>query len=138
VIEEIFARFVGDLGDRVGGPLTFRLILQPAVAIFFAIRAGMRDAREGKPAYFWTLLTNPADRRRRVREGWQAVAKVFVLAVIIDVVYQVIVLKWVYPIEALVVAFLLACVPYLLLRGPANRIACMWISPSSPAKAHRP
>jgi len=51
------------------------------------------------------------------------VAKVFVLAVIIDVAYQVMVFRWVYPFEVLLVSFLLACVPYLLIRGPANRIA---------------
>jgi hypothetical protein len=51
------------------------------------------------------------------------VAKVFVVAVLIDIAYQWIVFRWVYPLEALVVAFLLACVPYLLVRGPANRLA---------------
>lgn len=138
MIEDIVGRFFENLGGRVGGPLTFRLILQPAVACFFAIRAGLRDARAGQPPYFWTILTNPADRRKRVREGWQAVAQVFVLAAIIDVAYQVMVLRWVYPLEVLVVSFVLACLPYLLVRGPANRIARSWVSPRSTAKAHRP
>jgi hypothetical protein len=48
---------------------------------------------------------------------------VFVLALVLDVVYQVLVLHWVYPGELLVVATLLALVPYLIVRGPANRIA---------------
>jgi hypothetical protein len=34
--------------------------------------------------------------------------------------------RWVYPLESLIVAFVLACVPYLLLRGPVNRIASGW------------
>jgi hypothetical protein len=123
VIEEIFARFLGNLGDRVGGPLTFRLVLQPAVAIFLAIRAGRRDARAGKPPYFVTILMSPANRHGLLREGWKEVAKVFVLAALIDVAYQVMVLRWVYPIEALVVAFLLACFPYLAVRGLADRAA---------------
>jgi hypothetical protein len=87
-----------------------------------AIRAGMRDAREGKPAYFWTIITNREHRRELLQEGWKAVAKVFGAAVIIDVVYQLIVLRRVYPGEALLVAFFLACVPYLLVRGPVERI----------------
>ena len=33
------------------------------------------------------------------------------------------VFRWIYPFETLLVAFLLACVPYLLIRGPVNRIA---------------
>ena len=122
-MSDLFARFWDNLADRIGGPLTFRLILQPLVAAFLAIRAGIVDARMGRPPYFWTILVNPADRGELLHEGWQAVAKVFVLAVVIDVVYQLIVVRWVYPFEALLVAFVLACVPYLLLRGLANRIA---------------
>jgi hypothetical protein len=121
-MDELLTRVWGDLISRVGGPLSFRLVLQPAVAVFLAIRAGVHDARTGRPAYFWTILTNPDDRRDLLREGWTAVAKVFLAAVVIDVVYQLVVLRWVYPGEALLVAFLLACVPYLLIRGLVNRL----------------
>jgi hypothetical protein len=31
--------------------------------------------------------------------------------------------RWVHPGEVLIVAFLLACVPYLLIRGPVARLA---------------
>ena len=50
-------------------------------------------------------------------------AKVFVMAAIIDAVHQVIVFRRIYPGDLRLVSFLLACVPYLLIRGPANRIA---------------
>ena len=119
----MLARVWEHLGGRIGGPLTFRLILQPVMAGVLAIRAGLADARAGRPAYFWTILTETAHRRDLLREGWKAVAKIFILAVAIDVVYQLIVFGWVYLGEVLLVAFLLACVPYLLIRGPANRIA---------------
>lgn len=122
-MDEMLARFWEHLGGRIGGPLTFRLILQPVMAGVLAIRAGLADARAGRPAYFWTILTQPAHRRDLLREGWKAVAKIFILAVAIDVVYQLIVFRWIYMGEVLLVAFLLACVPYLLIRGPANRIA---------------
>jgi hypothetical protein len=49
--------------------------------------------------------------------------KIVLLAIVLDVAYQVLVFRWVYPIEILIVAFLLACLPYLLIRGPVNRIA---------------
>ena len=42
---------------------------------------------------------------------------------VIDAVYQLMVFRWIYPGELLLVPFLLACVPYLLIRGLANRIA---------------
>lgn len=122
-MEEVLARIWENLGGRVGGPLTLRIFLQPTVAALLALRAGVRDARSGRPPYLWAILTDPADRRDLVGEGWKAVSTVFGLAAIIDIVYQVLVFRWVYPLEVLLVAFLLACVPYLLIRGPANRIA---------------
>ena len=125
-MDELFARIWENLGGRVGGPLTFRLILQPLVASILAIRAGIKDARDGRPAYFWAILTDAANRSDLLRDGWKSVAKVFTLAAIIDVVYQLIVFKWVYPVEVLILAFLLACVPYLVLRGPVNRLVSMF------------
>ena len=122
-MDDVLVRFWENLVGRVTGPLTFRLILQPAIAIFLAIRAGRRDARAGKPPYFMTILTSPADRHGLLLEGWKAVAKVFVMATLIDIAYQVMVIRWVYPIEALFVAFLLACLPYLVVRGLVDRIA---------------
>ena len=122
-MDDLLTRVWEHLGGRIGGPLTFRLILQPLVAAALAVRAGLLDARTGRPPYLWAILTNPAHRRDLLREGWKAVATVFAVAVVIDVAYQLIVFRWVYPGEVLIVAFLLACVPYLLIRGPANRIA---------------
>ncbi|MCJ7681708.1 MAG: hypothetical protein MUP70_13340 [Candidatus Aminicenantes bacterium] len=103
--------------------MKFRLILQPLMAIIFAVRSGLKDAREGKPAYFWALFTQPEYRRELFRDGWKSVGKVFVIAIIIDLAYQLIVLRWFYPFEALLVAAILAFIPYLIIRGLANRIA---------------
>jgi len=122
-MEELFTRLWEDLAGRIGGAMSFRLILQPAVAIYFAIRDGLNDARAQRPLYSWTVLTDPAQRSELLREGWKAVIKVFIMAVLIDIAYQYIELSWFYPGEALVVAFVLAFLPYLLIRGPANRIA---------------
>jgi hypothetical protein len=121
-LEELIARFVGNLHDRVGGPMSFRLIIQPVMAAVFAVRAGWQDGVAGRPAYFWAILTIPEHRRELLREGWKAVAKVFVMAVVIDAVYQVINLHWFYPGESLIVAIVLAFVPYLLIRGLVGRL----------------
>jgi hypothetical protein len=131
-MDEGLARIWENLGGRIDGPLSFRLLLQPVVAAVLAIRAGLHDARAGRPPYFWAILTSPDDRRALLREGWKAVAQIFVLAVVMDTVYQLIVFRWVYPVELLLVAFLLACVPYLLIRGPVNRIARRRPSTHSP------
>lgn len=122
-MDDMLARLWENLGGRIGGPLSFRLLLQPTIAIVLAVKAGLADAHAGKPPYLWSVITNPDDRRDLLRNGWKSVAKVFVMALVIDVVYQLIVARWVYPLESLIVAFVLACVPYVLIRGPVNRIA---------------
>jgi hypothetical protein len=122
-MDDILMRFVENLNDRVTGPMKFRLLLQPAMAAFFAIRAGLNDARTGKPPYFWSLVTDPAHRTDMLKDGWKGVGKVFLIALLLDVIYQVIVLKFVYPGEAIYVAFVLAILPYLILRGLTTRIA---------------
>ena len=121
--QEFFARVWEMLIGRVDGPFTFRLLVQPTVAAIFAIRAGVRDARENRPPYLWSILTNPATRRDLVRQGLADVGKVFIVAVVLDLTYEAIVYHWVYPGQALIVAAVLAFIPYLLICGPANRIA---------------
>jgi hypothetical protein len=107
---------------RVHGPMNFRLLLQPLMAILFAARDGRKDAREGKAPYAWALFTNPGHRREMLRSGWKSVGKIFIIALVLDAVYQYIAVKWFYPVEALLVAAMLALLPYLLLRGPINRL----------------
>ena len=122
-MEELIARGWEGLMDRIGGPMTFRLILQPLMATLLAVRDGLKDAREGRPPYFWTLLTNPSQRVELLLEGWRSIARVFILAVAMDLIYEWIMGRWFYPFETLTVAILLAVIPYLVLRGPVNRIA---------------
>lgn len=122
-MEDMLARFIENLAGRVHGPMHFRFFLQPAMAVIFAVLDGMKDAREGKAPYFWALFTDPGHRRSMLKNGWKSVGKIFILALILDAVYQLIELRWFYPGEALVTAFFLAIIPYVLLRGPVNRLA---------------
>lgn len=122
-MEELIARGWEGLVARVGGPMTFRLILQPLMATLLAVRAGLKDAREGRPPYFWTLITDSSQRVDLLREGWGSIARVFILAVVMDLIYEWVMGRPFYPLETLIVAIVLAVVPYLLLRGPVNRLA---------------
>ena len=122
-MEDLLARVVENLIGRVSGPMKFRLILQPLMAAVFAVRAGLKDAREERPPYFWAIFTHPDQRSDMLRDGWKSVGKIFIIAIVIDLVEQLIVFRWFYPGEALLVAFILAFIPYLLIRGPVNRIA---------------
>jgi hypothetical protein len=121
-MEDLLARIFENLIDRVSGPMKFRLILQPLMAIIFAIRAGLKDAKEGRPPYFWAIFTDPVNRRDMLRDGWKSVGRIFILAIVIDAIYQFIVFRWFYPGEAILVGAILAFIPYLLIRGPVNRI----------------
>ena len=122
-MDHMWARVGSDLLARVSGPMKFRLVLQPAMACFLAIRSGLADAKDGKPPYFWSVLWNRGHRAFMIKEGWKSIGRVFLLALTLDVVYQVIVRRFVYPGEAIIVAFVLAIVPYLIVRGLATRAA---------------
>jgi hypothetical protein len=122
-MHDIWMRIVENLADRLTGPMQFRIVLQPIMAAIFAVLSGLKDARAGKAPYFWSLITDPTQRADMIKDGWKSVGKVFIFAVVLDVAYQVYVLRFVYPGEAIIVAFFLAIVPYLILRGLVNRLA---------------
>jgi hypothetical protein len=112
-----------DLVEEPGGPMKFRFILQPSMAALVAIRDGRKDARTGRSPYFWTVLRKSDERMGRLREGLNATARIILLGLAMDLIYQFLVLKTFYPNEALIIALLLAFVPYLLIRGLVVRIA---------------
>lgn len=122
-MDDILTRLVENMGARVTGPMKFRLVLQPLMASIFAIRSGLADARAGRSPYFWTVLNDPSSRADMIEDGWKGIRNVFVLALVLDVVYQIVATRFVYPGEAVVTAVLLAIVPYILLRGLVGRIA---------------
>ena len=55
---------------RPSGSLSLRFILQPTVASFFALRAGINDARAGRAAYLWAAITNPQLRCSPLKFSW--------------------------------------------------------------------
>jgi hypothetical protein len=122
-LHDMITRIIVNMEGRVTGPMKFRLVLQPLMATFFAVRDGLKDAKTGKPPYFWSLLYRPKQREQIIEDGWRSIGKVFILALILDVIYQIIEIRFVYLGEALIVALVLALVPYLLLRGIVRRVA---------------
>jgi uncharacterized protein YjeT (DUF2065 family) len=118
-----FRRIWHDLVERPDAPMRFRFILQPVMVAILAIRHGLNDARTGRSPYFWTMLGNPRERAQRLNEGLNATARIILLGLVMDAIYQVIVLGQFYPAEAVIVALLFAFIPYVIIRGPAARIA---------------
>jgi hypothetical protein len=127
-VDDILTRIWSDLAARVHGPFSFRFLLQPLMAVFYAARDGIVDARQERPPYFWTIFTRRGERWELLREGEKAVGRVIALAVLMDVVYQLLIFHRIYPLELIVIVLALAFVPYMILRGPINRIARAWMT----------
>jgi hypothetical protein len=120
---EVRERTWHDLLDRPGGVMRFRFVLQPGMAVIAALHDGIEDAKLGRSPYIWTLLISAAERSGRLAEGVISTARILLLGLCMDTVYQLIVFKTFYPAQAVIVAIALGYVPYLLLRGPVHRIA---------------
>jgi hypothetical protein len=119
---DLFTRFISELIGRIDGPLHLRLYLQPLMATIFAVRDGLKDAHAGRAAYGWALSFDGEARRYLMRDGWKGIRNVFFMSWVLDVIYQVIVIGGLRPVQGFFIAVLLAVVPYVLLRGPANRL----------------
>jgi hypothetical protein len=119
---DVWSRIWDDITSGRHAPVAFRFILQPVMAAFLAWRAGRQDARDGRPLYLWALVKDPVQRAALLREGWGHIGRVFILALVMDAIYQFLSVRWFYPGEALMVSLILAVLPYLVFRSVVNRI----------------
>jgi hypothetical protein len=124
---EMIGRGWGNFLARPNGSLSLRFYIQPTMASLLALRAGIEDARQGRQGYLWAILTRPERRLQLLREGWRGAMAPFLLAIVLDCIYQIITVRFVYPLELLFTATLLALIPYALLRGPFNRLARLFL-----------
>jgi hypothetical protein len=122
-MDDLWHLIADQISDRVSGPMKFRIVLQPLMATFLAIKSGLKDAKSGARPYFWSLVTTPGHRAEMLKEGWKSIARLFLLAMVLDTVYQIYVEHSFHLRAALLVAIILAILPYLLLRGIVTRIA---------------
>jgi hypothetical protein len=117
---QVHQRFWSDIADRIHGPMTFRFYLQPAMALAAAIPDGIHAARSGA-------------MQHRLREGLIATARIVLLGLSMDVIYQYKVLDHFYPAEAAIMAILLAVIPYFIFRWIVERAAAWWLARKSAA-----
>jgi len=122
------ARLWQNLLERPGGPMVFRFFLQPTMAAIAAWRDGVDDARTGRSPFFVGALTDPAQRTVRLNEALVATARIILLGLAMDGIYQAIEFGTFHPAEAVIIALALAFVPYVLLRGLIMRAARRWLS----------
>jgi hypothetical protein len=122
-MDDFWQLFAAQLHERVSGPMKFRIVLQPIMAMYFAIRSGLSDARSGKDPYFWSFLIGRGHRFDLVKDGWESVGRVVILSAVLDLVYQYFVESSIHLRAALIVAIVLAVLPYVIVRGIVTRIA---------------
>jgi ABC-type uncharacterized transport system permease subunit len=125
---DLHRRFWSDLADRIHGPMTFRFYLQPTMAALAALPDGINDARHGHKSFFWSALWNSHVSTGRLREGLIATARVVLLGLSMDVIYQTKVFNEFYPVEALMMALLLAVLPYFIFRWIVERVTVWWFT----------
>ncbi len=123
-----YARIWNDLIVRPTGPFGGRFILQPIMAMTIAFFDGGADAKAGREPYFHLVTHTEEGRWERLAQGFSAVANVLCAAIILDTIYQLVVLRTFYPFETIVIAVLLGFIPYFLTRGPAARLAKIFVS----------
>lgn len=129
-MENLIEYILNNIGIRHKGPMSFRLYLQPAMSLIYAVIAGIRDAKAGKQPFVINGLILGKTKRSRgelLKELWKDVGKVFILAVIMEVIFEIIEFKSVYPFEVLKVSFFLAILPYLIFRGLVDRVVSLFI-----------
>src|ERR1700734_1301215 len=89
LMTDLWALIADQVSDRVSGPMKFRIVLQPIMATYLAIRSGLKDAKSGAPPYFWRLLSTPGHRLEIIKDGWKSVGRLFLLAMFLDLIYQI-------------------------------------------------
>jgi len=131
-MSDLLNRVWENLLERTEGPMNLRFFLQPAMSLFFAIKAAIRDSKNGTVPFRLGILFLKEQRKNIAKEGWKDVGKLFIIGSVLDIIYQLVVIfglktqQEFYPLESLLVAFLLAIVPYLLFRGPVNRLISLF------------
>ena len=121
-MDEFFIRTFHQLLERPAGPFRFRFVLQPIAAAVIAIRAGLKDAGLNRDSFLTSFRAEPSKRSALIHGAWTDIAKVFIIAALLDGIYQVVIFRWFYPLQTLIVACVLSIVPYLLIRGPVMHL----------------
>ena len=120
----LFSRdFLTDIPKRLYGPGRFRLLLQPLVATILGIRSGLADARAGRPPYLWGVLFHRSLRRELLKETLATVAMLVLMGILLDSLFQWLILGNSYLGAALVVGPILIVTPYTIARGLTNRLS---------------
>jgi hypothetical protein len=119
----VFSReFLEDIPKRLTGPGRFRFVLQPLFATLLGVRSGVADARAGRPPYLYGVLFQPDLRSELVKSAFETVVNLLMMGILLDSVFQWVILGASYPGAALVVGPVLIVLPHSLARALSNRL----------------
>jgi hypothetical protein len=96
-------------------------VVQPLVAILLGTRAGLTDARAGRPPYILAVVAHPGHRREMLGQAVNDLTNIVLMGILLDTVSQWLMLGVAYPFAALVVGPVLIAFPYSVARALANR-----------------
>ena len=112
-----------ELSQRLNGPFSLRLLLQPSMALLFAIRDGRKDAASNATPYLQALRGQKKRTQGYARVGMGFTQQGTGDGRLLDCAFQYATGGSIRIFEALLMACILCAVPYTLMRGPAARIA---------------
>jgi hypothetical protein len=120
----LFSRsFIEGIPKSLSGPGHFRFILQPLTATILGIRSGLADVRRGRPPYLFGMLFDRKLRSELLRSGFTTIVNLLLMGILLDSVFQWVILGTSHPGAALIVGPLLVAAPYSLARALTNRCA---------------
>jgi hypothetical protein len=102
--------------------MSFRFMLQPAVAMLLGIRDGKNDAKAGAPPFIFDLIFHPENRQRDFSSAMKSLVKPIIIATVLDLIAQYLIFQHVRFIPGLIVGTFVMGLPYSLARGITNRI----------------
>ena len=115
--------FLDDIPKRLTGPGRFRFILQPLTAIVLGVLGGIADAKAGRPPYLYGLIFGSRHRRVLISSAYETVANLLLMGILLDAVFQWVILGTSHPGAALLIGPVLIVGPYALARALSNRLA---------------
>lgn len=115
------SEFLDDLAARIAGPMSFRFIIQPIVAVILGIRDGRLDAKAGTPPFIYNVIFKKEHYRSQFRNALHSLLTPVIVGMILDAIAQYLIFKHIRPLPALLVGTFIMGVPYSLSRGISNR-----------------
>jgi hypothetical protein len=114
--------FFEQIPMRLAGPGRFRFFFQPLFAMILGVRSGIADAKAGRPPYLYGILFDSESRGELAASAFRDVVNLLLMGILLDSLFQWVLIGASYPGAALVVGPVLIVTPYALSRALANRV----------------